>query len=98
MACILVLLDLWEGLAPEVCLNTKYGDVNHILDYKGIPFLCHRCHSMDHLVAQCDHPFSGNSWIVGRKERVREEGISTKKKQGFLLALDLLSPLQHKHK
>lgn len=33
MVCVLVLLYLREGLAPEICLNTNYGDVNHILDY-----------------------------------------------------------------
>ena len=82
VVCILVLLDLREGLALEVCLNMEYGDVNQILDYEGVPFHCHRCHSVAHLVAQCDRPFSGKLWTTGRKEWVREEVITTKKSKG----------------
>lgn len=82
MACILVLLDIREGLASEFCLNRKYGDVNQILDYEEIPFHCHRFHSADHLVEQCDHPFTGKWQTVCRKERTREEVISSKKAKG----------------
>lgn len=52
MAHILVLLDLWEGLSLEICLNTVLGEVVQELDYEGVPFYCHWCHSTDHLVAQ----------------------------------------------
>lgn len=51
---ILVLLDLQEGLAPEIFLNTVYRDVVQDLDYEGVPFCCHHCHLVDHLVEQCD--------------------------------------------
>ena len=54
MARILVLLDLREGLASDVCLDTKYGKVTQILEYEGVPFRCHRCHSDEHLVTHRD--------------------------------------------
>jgi hypothetical protein len=60
VAHILVLLDLRESIALDIYMNTMYGDVNQILDYEGVPFCCHRCHLVDHLVAQCDQPFKGN--------------------------------------
>lgn len=28
VACVLVLLDLREGLSPDICMNIDYGDVN----------------------------------------------------------------------
>ena len=65
MARILVLLDLREGPSPDVCLDTKYGKMTQILDYEGVPFHCHRCHSMEHLVAQCDRSFIGKWRQVG---------------------------------
>lgn len=33
-----ILLDLREGISSEICFTTNYGDVNQILDYKGVPF------------------------------------------------------------
>ena len=41
VAHTLVLLDLREGISPEICLNTVYGDVVQELDYEGVPFLFH---------------------------------------------------------
>ena len=60
VARILVLLDLREGLSPEICLNTVYGDVVQVLDYEGVPFHYHHSHSANHLVVQCDRPFRGH--------------------------------------
>lgn len=70
VARVLVLLDLREGLAPEICLIAYYGDVTQILDYEGVPFRYHICHYADHLVADCDQPSHGFRWTDGRKEGI----------------------------
>lgn len=82
MARTLVLLDLREGLAEDVCLATKYGQITQTLDYEGVPFGCHRFHSVDHLMAQCDRPFS-RKWRHGsRKYLHMEEEEPIKKAKG----------------
>lgn len=82
MARILVLLDLREGLVEDICLATKYGTFTQIIDYEGVPFHCHRCHSADHLVAQCDKVFS-RKWRLGScKDFIREEVEPIKKSKG----------------
>lgn len=83
MVCILVLLDLQEGLASKVKLSSQYGEFTQILDYEGVPFRCHRCHSLKHLVAQCDNPFVGKWKKMGLKEGAREEGFLPKKVRGL---------------
>lgn len=57
VARVLLMLGLREGLAPEIVLTTEYGDYSQMLDCEGVPFRCHICHSIDHLVADCDLPF-----------------------------------------
>lgn len=74
VARILVLLDLQEGIMSDIFLNTMVGDVIQDLDYEGVPFRCHRCHSTNNLVAQCHHPFRGNLLVEGRKEWSQDGG------------------------
>ena len=63
-------------------MDTKYGSYTQILDYKGVPFRCHRCQSADHLLAQCDKVFLGK-WRQDRcKDALREEMEPTKKEKG----------------
>jgi hypothetical protein len=89
---ILVLLDFREGFAPEIFLNTVYRDVVQNLDYEGVPLRCHHCHSMDHLMAQCDRPFRWNMRTDGQKDWTREEGAS-KKSRSLSSVLSLLHHL-----
>jgi hypothetical protein len=86
MACILVLIDLREGLAEDIFLSTKYGEINQTLDYEGVPFRCHRCHSADHLMAQCDKPFSGKWRKDSSQESHKEEEEPIKKAKGVSAA------------
>lgn len=81
---ILVLLDLREGLSPEIFLNMVLRDVVHELDYEGVPFRCHLCHSEEHLVAQCDWPFRGYFRVDGQKDWSREGGASKKAKESSI--------------
>ena len=53
-------------------------DVIQDLDYEGVPFQCHHCHSMEHLVAQCIHPFHGRKMCEGKREWTKEVGDSKK--------------------
>lgn len=84
IARILVLLDLHEGLSPKMCLKTMLRDVVQELDYEGVPFRCHRCHSADHFVVQCDQPFRGNFQVEGRKDLSQEGGASKKARESSL--------------
>lgn len=79
VAQVLVLLDLREGLAPEIVLTAKYGDYSQMLDYEGVPFRCHKCHSIDHTMADCDFPFQAYKRPDGRGERGRDEIDNLKK-------------------
>lgn len=88
MASILVLLDLREGLVSNVNMTSKFGDFTQILDYEGVPFRCHRCHLVNHLVAQCDKPFYGKWMQTGRKEGAREDEFFQKRLKGQLLIWD----------
>lgn len=99
MARILVLIDLREGLAEDLCLDTNYGSFTQMLDYEGVPFRCHRCHSTDHLLAQCNKIFSGK-WKQGsRKDALKEEVEPIKKEKGVSEAPDsYLSTLTHTQK
>lgn len=92
MACVLVLLDLREGLAPGMCLNADFGNVTQILDYEGVPFRCHRCQSADHLVEDCECPFRGMWRKDGTKEWVRVEDLKFKKSKGPLPRTNHLPP------
>lgn len=82
MVWILVLLDLREGLGLEVELSSRHGVFTQILDYEGVPFRCHKCHSLKHLVAKCNKPFGGKWKNTGFKEGAHEEGLISKKAKG----------------
>lgn len=71
-----------EGLGPKVELSSRHGVFTQILDYEGVPFHCHRCHSLKHLVAQCNNPFGGKWKNMGHKEGACEEGFASKKAKG----------------
>lgn len=84
MVQILVLLDLRVGLGTEIELSSRHGVFTQILDYEGVPFRCHRCHSLKHLVAQCNKPFGGKWKNLGFKEGAHEEGFILKKAKGHI--------------
>ena len=58
-----------------------FEDVFQELDYEGVPFRCHGCHSAEHLVAQCDRPFRENFQTEGRMDWSREGGASKKARE-----------------
>lgn len=86
MARILVLIDLREGFIEDICLSTKYGEITQTLDYEGVPFRCHRCHSTKHLLAQCDKPFTGRWRKDSSQESHRETEEPIKKAKGVSAA------------
>lgn len=51
------------------------------LYYEGVPFRCHRCHSAEHLVAQCNRPFSGINMTKGRRDWSKEGGTFKKARE-----------------
>jgi len=53
VARILVRMDFRKGFPAEMGIETEWGFVNQKLDYEGIPFKCHRCHTYGHVVAEC---------------------------------------------
>lgn len=59
MAHILVSMDLREGFMENICLEIVVGPLIQLLDYDGVPFQCHRCHTLGHMIAQCNIPFQG---------------------------------------
>jgi hypothetical protein len=52
VARILVHINLWKGLYQELLIESVARDFVQTLDYKGIPFRCHRCHVYGHGVAK----------------------------------------------
>jgi hypothetical protein len=59
VARILVRLDLCTGLLKELNIETPFSSCIQPLDYKGIPFRCHRCHAYGHGVVDYKLPFKG---------------------------------------
>lgn len=57
VAKILVNIDIRLGLSAAIKVQSKDGDFTQLLDYVGVPFRCHRCHSQSHLVACYPLPF-----------------------------------------
>lgn len=53
LARILVYLDTKEGLEEKITLQWKNFTWVQILDYKGIPFYCRRCHKVGHVFKEC---------------------------------------------
>ena len=78
VAQILVMLDLRDGLMGDICLNTVVGNAIRVLDYDGVPFKCHRRHSLDHLVAQCSRPFHGSKQFEGKSGWSKEADVNKK--------------------
>ena len=95
VARVLVLLDLREGLTTNVLLSTDYGDYPQMLDYEGVPFRCHRCHSVDHLVAECDLSFRGKWRVDIRGEGDRVDSDSPKKFKSTLQRSMSPSPVRN---
>lgn len=53
LPCILVHLDTREGLEEKITLQWRHFNRVQILDYKGIPFRCRRCHKVGHIFKVC---------------------------------------------
>jgi len=53
VARMLVRMDFRKGFPAEMGIETEWGIITQKLDYEGIPFKCHRCHSYGHVVADC---------------------------------------------
>jgi hypothetical protein len=53
IAQILVFIDIWEGLAPEMVLQKGNNSFTQILDHCGVPFKCNCCHVYGHVVKHC---------------------------------------------
>lgn len=62
----------------DICLNTTQGPFLQLLDYEGVPFRCHQCHALDHLVAQCSFTFQGGKQKEDQGGRVKEHGLHKK--------------------
>lgn len=53
VARILVNMDFKNGFPVDIGIDTPKGRIIQIFDYEGIPFRCHRCHQVGHMVASC---------------------------------------------
>ena len=53
VARILVGLEIYKGLVDKLPIESAGGTHIQQIDYEGLPFRCHRCHKLGHLVAQC---------------------------------------------
>jgi hypothetical protein len=82
MERILVNIDIRQGLEFELEIETSSGSFIQLLDYEGVPFQCHRCHTLDHLVAQCTFPFRG---MMGGGKTMEKGGLSDQQGQGEYL-------------
>jgi len=61
VARIMVQLNICLGLLQELVIDSSTGSFVQTLDYKCIPFRCHRFHVYGHGVADCTLPFKGKS-------------------------------------
>ena len=80
VAKILVKIDTCMGLSSEITVQSKDGDFVQILDYVGVPFRCHRCHTYGHLMAKCSLPFRAHKPLF-------EEGLEASKEVGAAAAV-----------
>ena len=48
---VLVLIDIWNGLAFDIVIKHGESVFSQSLDYVGVPFKCNRCHGYGHLVS-----------------------------------------------
>ena len=53
VAKILVGLQIYKGLADKHPIELEGSVHVQHMDYEGLPFRCHRCHTLGHLVVQC---------------------------------------------
>lgn len=53
LARILVHLDTREGLEEKITHKWRHYTRVHILDYKGVPFQCRRCHKVGYVYKEC---------------------------------------------
>ena len=68
-ARILVEIDISKGLLEMISVASTLGSWNILLDYKGIPFHCRKCHKASHLSVGCSasksRPKMPPSWWKG---------------------------------
>lgn len=50
---VLVNLDSREGIFIYINLNHSGVNFLHTIDYKELPFHCHQCHQVEHVVHSC---------------------------------------------
>jgi hypothetical protein len=52
VVCILVQINLWEGLMEDIEMVSGGKIFKHILDYEGIPFRYWQCHKKGNIMSQ----------------------------------------------
>ena len=80
VAKILVKIDICKGLSSKISVQSKDGDFVQILDYVGVPFQCHHCHTYGHLMEKCPLPFRARKPLF-------EEGLEASKEVGAAAAV-----------
>lgn len=79
VARILVHLDTRAGLEEKITLHRRHFSRKQLLDYKGVPYRCRRCHKVGHLYKDCpllSGVTSENS--KGKKQPSVEQNIGDK--------------------
>jgi len=67
VACILVNINIREGLAETINLDWGPVIIPQILDYENVPFRCRRCHAYGHPVSECSLPV--RTYFGGRNKQ-----------------------------